>query len=305
MLSVGCLIYLHTTTKLSTGSLPNGRWESRELESLRIGSGWYSQEGTELRLTLPNNWLWTTVIPHLPVISHQQGESWTEVPVPNGPPSWHHSAPPASQGHDREEARQNGFQGQAKGKVHRERSQLCPQDLPLSLPGKDSCFTVHPLLLAGRELHGERVIAVTRSCPVLQAAESWLDTDGSACLLPAPLCALYQKSERQPMAISYHLDIPWLILKSNHLQGPLCIQKHSALSVGMEHGGLPPIWPGWSSYLATASWETRRNMSHCIMSLVIEGVASQHMAGKHNTRNFGGHSKLPVDTVWVCAQQLH
>lgn len=40
-------------------------------------------------------------------------------------------------------------------------------------------------------------------------------------------------------------------------------------------------------------------MSHCIMSLVIEGAASQHMAGKHNTRNFRGHSKLPIDTVWV------
>ena len=28
------------------------------------------------------------------------------------------------------------------------------------------------------------------------------------------------------------------------------------------------------------------------MSLMIEGVASQHMVGKYNTRNFGGHSNL-------------
>ena len=28
------------------------------------------------------------------------------------------------------------------------------------------------------------------------------------------------------------------------------------------------------------------------MSLVIESVASQHMVGKYNTRNFGGHSNL-------------
>ena len=55
-------------------------------------------------------------------------------------------------------------------------------------------------------------------------------------------------------------------------------------------------WPGSSLSHSEAATQPSRlqrqgEMWH-LMSLVIEGVASQHMVGKYNTRNFGGHSNL-------------
>lgn len=301
--SGGHLTYLHTTTKISVLELlPNGRWENRELKRFSNLSK-VTQPGRDRTKTDPPK-RWALDNCDSPSAWGAQGEIWIEVPVPNKPPSWHHSVPPASQGHDQEEACQSRFQGHMKGRSHRERSQPCSQDLFVSLPCKDGLFIVHPLLLAGWELHGERFIPITLSCPCL--AGFWKLTSHRWLCLPALSIALCSVPEVWEAANGHHVP-PGHPLAHLEIQPSACLPSPMHPKALSNECGDETWWPclRWSSYTATVSWETRRNMSHWIMSLVIEGVASQHMAGKHNTRNFRGHSKLPADTVWVSAQQSH
>lgn len=122
------------------------------------------------------------------------GDSWTEVCVSKLSPSWHCSAPPASQGSCQKEVCNNGDHETVKGRVNGEKSQLSSQDLSISPPRKylliysftnqnihsPSLSKMRPLWLKTPWLH--------LADPVLQAAESRLHTDGLACLPSARLC---------------------------------------------------------------------------------------------------------------------
>lgn len=138
-------------------------------------------------------------------------ESWTAVCMPKLPPIWHFSAPPASQGHNQKEHAKLRSLGQAKGTVHRERSQLNPQDIFLSLPCKYMLIysatnqNIHPPSLSKIRPLWRKTPCSYLASPVLWAAESRLHTDGFACLSSA---LLWEAANDDGMPPGQPLSVP-------------------------------------------------------------------------------------------------